>query len=48
MRWFAFDCRKHHTWALAQNETGKNSSLLPTTYAPLRTRSARPMMENRW
>ena len=32
MQWFAFDSRKHSTWALAQSETGKHSSLFPPPY----------------
>jgi len=32
MQWFAFDSHKHDTWALAQSETGKHSSLFPPPY----------------
>jgi hypothetical protein len=48
MPWFAFDSHKHCTWALVQDETGKHSSLFPLPYHLRPTRSARPMMENRW
>jgi hypothetical protein len=55
MPWFAFGYQTYYAWASIQNETGRRSSLfplpsslLPTTYAPLPTRSAEPLRENRW